>query len=545
MRSIVQKVEKGSNAVVQKYSIFSRMVYDPETELDKLQYPNSWNTSPTFDDGFEYHQDTVLRNVSQDYKLFAQWPKVMVKLIYNYFDRPSEIERIVSGSTATLKGSNATGFQCWLDKNANEHLSGSELLVPANTQLYVSCCYDLSLSYNLNGGYLESGDKADTQAAQYSRWLSSDFKTYDTPATIVLDADSPKSNTGSFFDCWKVGSKKLSKGDSLQLTSNATAVASWLYNHNYAFIELCSFAGDSPSEEYGRIETIGEFYGDTLSSKTYRAAPAEGYKFHKFEVVKFNGYSNQPAQTLTSQEIEVALEKVEPAATSLNLSMTTIAYFSFDETWSVVYVDGSQVFKHARIVGNATKSQLQTSGNTRVTSVYLAPGVTGVGNGEIGIFRDCTNLVSMTWSGIEVVGVMAFMNTPKLRSIEFPASLKTICQEGFSKSGLEEVALRGSIEKIDSYAFSECPNLKKVQFEDLNNSLSVFNNAFGQCTSLTSFSVPSKCVYVGDNCFVYDTSLTTLSVEGSSLAAFTSNALNGSSIVTVWFLGMSSTDILG
>jgi len=183
--------------------------------------------------------------------MYAVWPEVYVKFIYNYFDKQAEISKVLSGATVTLKTPTTRGFKGWLDKNGVLHDAGTDVVANDNTQMYVSACYDLSISYDLNGGYLEEGKHADTQAAQYSKWVGPDLIVRDIDAQVTVAADDPANKNGSIFSHWKLNDKKLHRGDIATFDSDVTAYAQWLFNHTYTFYELCSFSGTAPKEKYG------------------------------------------------------------------------------------------------------------------------------------------------------------------------------------------------------------------------------------------------------------------------------------------------------
>lgn len=239
--------------------------------------------------------DTI-RSIDKNYKMYAVWPDVYVKFIYNYLGGQSEVSSVLSGATVTLKQPTTSGFKGWLDKNSTLHQPGEEIAAFDNTQMYMSACYDLSVSYDLNGGYLEEGKQADKQAAQYSTWVGTDLADHDIKASLQIAADDPLNKNGSIFKCWSVGSQTgLQKGDTIEFGADITAIAQWLFNHTYTFYELCSFNGTAPSEKYGEIETVSESYEDEISVKVYRAEAEDGYKFDKWEVVSFDGAEVSPA----------------------------------------------------------------------------------------------------------------------------------------------------------------------------------------------------------------------------------------------------------
>lgn len=87
-------------------------------------------------------------------------------------------------------------------------------------------------------------------------------------------------------------------------------------------------------------------------------------------------------------------------------------------------------------------------------------------------------------------------------SYKAPTSLKEISMSAFCYNEfLEDIDL-SDVEKIESYAFEGCSNLKNVKLSKNLNSIGV--NAFMSCTSLQSIRVYDKVEKIGDYAFGYE-----------------------------------------
>lgn len=97
-----------------------------------------------------------------------------------------------------------------------------------------------------------------------------------------------------------------------------------------------------------------------------------------------------------------------------------------------------------------------------------------IGKGVVSIcgeaFKDCINLASVTFetdSVLSDIGGSAFAGCTALRSIEFPANIKTIGDGAFSGSGLSGgVIIPSSIISIEKNSFENCPALTNLLIPD-------------------------------------------------------------------------------
>ena len=84
--------------------------------------------------------------------------------------------------------------------------------------------------------------------------------------------------------------------------------------------------------------------------------------------------------------------------------------------------------------------------------------------------------------GVTLIKWYAFSNITNLKKINFPNTLKTICNQAFSYGKLESVSIPESVTSIDSNAFIACSKLKEVE---IPGTLKEFNgSAFSDCYSL-------------------------------------------------------------
>jgi hypothetical protein len=105
---------------------------------------------------------------------------------------------------------------------------------------------------------------------------------------------------------------------------------------------------------------------------------------------------------------------------------------------------------------------------------------------------------------VESIGEQAFAGCRKLENITFesPSSLKAITQNAFKEcTGLTSIHIPNSVESIGEQAFAGCPNLENITFESPSSLKAITRNAFRECTSLTSIDIPSSVESIGERAF--------------------------------------------
>ena len=104
---------------------------------------------------------------------------------------------------------------------------------------------------------------------------------------------------------------------------------------------------------------------------------------------------------------------------------------------------------------------------------------------EIGTFRECSGLRSVTWNcTCDVIPASCFAFCSNLTNFDFSA-IKKIGRYAFWRSGLQEVCLPKNIECISERAFGGCNELRSVIW---NGTCDVIPAAcFAFCSNLTNF----------------------------------------------------------
>lgn len=153
----------------------------------------------------------------------------------------------------------------------------------------------------------------------------------------------------------------------------------------------------------------------------------------------------------------------------MDLYVRSTAYFSFDDSWSLVYNAANEVMRRARISGTATNAALKTKDDTTVKKVLLGDEVTAL---EDSLFSGCSKLDTITMSSVASIGKSAFYYTA-FSSIDLPSVLQTIGDSAFYWAlKLSSIAFKSALKKIGASAFYGS-GLRSVSFDSSIASLEI------------------------------------------------------------------------
>lgn len=110
--------------------------------------------------------------------------------------------------------------------------------------------------------------------------------------------------------------------------------------------------------------------------------------------------------------------------------------------------------------------------------------------------------------GVNVIGVGAFENHLRVKSVTLPASVIRIGERAFRGcKSLEYVRLPDGLEIIDDEVFCNCIKLKEITFPD--SLVKIGAQAFRHCNSLTSVTIPDGITEINDGTFAWCRNLKT------------------------------------
>ena len=190
------------------------------------------------------------------------------------------------------------------------------------------------------------------------------------------------------------------------------------------------------------------------------------------------------------------------------------------EEVSYVFADGVLT-----ISGNGTIEEKAFKEITKITSVVILDGVTGIGNAA---FSGCTELSSITIPNtVTTIGSHAFANT-KLTELTLPENLTTLgafilnenigvknltipktvetmqalsggYHGSLNGSAVENIVFADGMETIPVQACHGATNLKKVTLPDSVTTLD--NECFAECSALTEIILPANLNKIGTRAF--------------------------------------------
>ena len=211
------------------------------------------------------------------------------------------------------------------------------------------------------------------------------------------------------------------------------------------------------------------------------------------------------------------------------------------------------------------------------SQIYIAKGVTGIGNYTFAsnsnmnkvVFQDASTLnyigqrafydddnavftdegnggdnAPLDLSNVKKMGEYAFYNCDKLTGVELGGSITAvetvegevketeykIPSHAFTSTGVQSITVPSGIKKVGEYAFYDCP-LNKDPYISLQEGLETIGNyAFGKNdaapnTAMSSLTIPSSVESIGDHAFYNYTGLQTVTVLGKDNGGAGASAL--------------------
>ena len=136
---------------------------------------------------------------------------------------------------------------------------------------------------------------------------------------------------------------------------------------------------------------------------------------------------------------------------------------------------------------------------TSVPSITIPSGVTSIGDDA---FDGCTGLTSVTINSDALLSVDFLSNMPKMRDV--------------FGTQVTEYTIGPSVTKIGLRAFTACSNLETLTFAP-NSQLQIIGlDAFSDCTSLSSITIPASVTNIGNWAFTGCIGITQVIFEGNA-----------------------------
>lgn len=130
------------------------------------------------------------------------------------------------------------------------------------------------------------------------------------------------------------------------------------------------------------------------------------------------------------------------------------------------------------------------------------------------VFEKCKKLEDVKLSSkIKVIPKDVFSDTPRLKSLTIPNSVKTINTYAFRNSYIEKIVIPDSVNNIRKRAFENAKGLKTVELS--NNISTIQDETFANCKNLRQIKFGQKISTIGEAAFSGCKSLQSIVIPGS------------------------------
>ena len=340
---------------------------------------------------------------------------------------------------------------------------------------------------------------------------------------------------------------------------------------------------EGPEETTETVEVVEETTEATEETEVPEVTEAETEETEATEeVTEPEETTEETAEAEPTEETEEALPEAGVVEDVAALEAGVVASGTCGENLSWILTEDGVL----RISGNGAMPNYSTSSvapwyskRTKILSVVIEPGVTGVGAyafyaclklAEVelpegmsyvgkGAFQDCTKLRAVEIpDGVTVIGEYAFSGCSGLTSVSIPDGVTSIGGSAFSGcSGLTSVSIPDGVTSIGDFAFRGCSSLTSVSIGDGVTSIpsyafygcsglasvsipdgvtSIREYAFRDCSSLTSVNIPESVTSIGSSAFSGCSSLTSVSIP-EGVTSIGSDAFSGCSGLTSVSIG--------
>ncbi len=99
------------------------------------------------------------------------------------------------------------------------------------------------------------------------------------------------------------------------------------------------------------------------------------------------------------------------------------------------------------------------------------------------------------------------------KGIKLPSTLRSIGDEAFAHSGLQEMVIPAGLEEMGSGVFKDCSFITTVNFPD--HLTRIEKETFADCRGLEKLTIPSSVTYIGEGAFAYCDALQTVTLPDS------------------------------
>ncbi len=325
----------------------------------------------------------------------------------------------------------------------------------------------------------------------------------------------------AFYDCSSLTSISIPEG--------VTSIGDWAFRYCRNLTNITISEG---------VTSIGNFAFGSCSILTSITIP-EG-------VTSIGNGAFENCSNLTSINIPAGVTSIAGWAfsncrniTSISIpaGVTSIAGWAFSNCSSLTSISIPE--------GVTSIGDYAFYGCSSIKSISIPEGVTSIGGWA---FSNCRNITSISIpAGVTSIGAWAFSNCGSLTSISIPKGVTNIGESAFKYcSNLTSISIPSSVTSIGEQALSICSNLIEINVDIENKNYlseegvlfnkekteliqypvnnertsyiipegvtSIGENAFYNCSNLTSISIPEGVTSIGDETFAHCSKLTSIGI---------------------------------
>lgn len=143
----------------------------------------------------------------------------------------------------------------------------------------------------------------------------------------------------------------------------------------------------------------------------------------------------------------------------------------------------------------------------------------GLKESSYSMFEECENISSIDFGGLTTLGMRTFLGCSGLTEITLPATMKEWGGSVFNSCSNLKTFRGLGLESIAYADFAQCYSLTDVY---LPNVKIIYRQAFANCPSLQSITLPASTQFVDENAF---SSTVIINCENKDLVKFGANGL--------------------
>ena len=167
-----------------------------------------------------------------------------------------------------------------------------------------------------------------------------------------------------------------------------------------------------------------------------------------------------------------------------------------------------------------------------LTSVIIGNGVTSIVSG---VFKGCNNIKSATMPTMAI----NYVPQTQLQIVVLTSGTSIFDEAFYNCTRLTSVTIPNSVTSIGYAAFYNCTRLASITFPD--SVTSIGDVAFQNCSSLTSITFPDSMTSIGSSAFYNCSGLTSVTISDSVTSIDYSAFLKCSSLTSIYYTGDMSS----